>query len=44
MTAPVADAGFRDALRLFLDLAGTPGEAAGEDAGPDAFVAIATWR
>ena len=32
------------ALRLFLDLAGTPGEAAGEDAGPDGFVATATWR
>lgn len=31
------------ALRLFLDLAGTPGEAAGEDAGTDGFVATATW-
>lgn len=31
------------ALRLFLELAGTPGEAVGEDAGADRFVAIATW-
>jgi hypothetical protein len=31
------------ALRLFLDLSGTAGDASGEDAGPDGFVAHATW-
>jgi hypothetical protein len=31
------------AQRTLLDLTGTPGDAFGEDAGPDAFVCVATW-
>jgi hypothetical protein len=31
------------AQRVLLDLAGTPGEAVGEDGGRDAFVCVATW-
>jgi hypothetical protein len=29
--------------RVLLDLAGNPGDAVGEDAGPDAFAMVATW-
>jgi hypothetical protein len=31
------------AQRVLLELAGTPGEAVGEDGGRDAFVCVATW-
>lgn len=31
------------AQRTLLELSGTPGEAVGEDAGPDGFVCVASW-